>query len=203
VKDYAALPDKALWLMAASNDGAAFGELFERHTDAVYNHCFRRTGSWYMAEDLTSVVFLEAWRKRRHVAFHGESVLPWLFGVANNAIRNTTRSMRRHRRLLAKLPRPVAIPDQADEAIARVDDEQAIKAILGAFDRLTIHEQEVISVCDWSGLSYEEASLALEVPVGTVRSRLSRARNRLRALLDEDRALIEQSSPESPAGGEL
>ena len=68
-----------------------------------------------------SVVFLEAWRKRRQVKFEGESVLPWLLAVANNSIRNGNRSLRRYRRLLTKLPRAVAIPDQSDEAIGRID----------------------------------------------------------------------------------
>jgi RNA polymerase sigma-70 factor (ECF subfamily) len=203
VRDYESLTDEELWSRAAaSHDSAAFGELFERHADAVYNHCFRRTASWFVAEDLTSVVFLEAWRKRRQVAFHGESVLPWLFGVANNAIRNATRSMRRHNRLLAKLPRPSAIPDQSEEAIGRVDDERAMQAILRAFTHLSVHDQEVISVCDWSGLSYEEAALALRVPVGTVRSRLSRARTRLRNLLDEDQVSKSPSPPKPPERGE-
>src|SRR5690606_11322289 len=55
--------DGDLWQKAAKGDPSAFGALFERHADAVYNHCFRRTGSWEAAEDLTSVVFLEAWRR--------------------------------------------------------------------------------------------------------------------------------------------
>jgi RNA polymerase sigma-70 factor (ECF subfamily) len=69
VKDFSALPDEELWSAAASHDVNAFGELFERHADTVYNHCFRRTGSWSVAEDLTSVVFLETWRRRKQVQF--------------------------------------------------------------------------------------------------------------------------------------
>jgi RNA polymerase sigma-70 factor (ECF subfamily) len=185
VKDFTAKTDEELWSIASSRDGDAFGELFERHADAVYNHCFRRTGSWSTAEDLTSAVFLEAWRKRNQVKFEGESVLPWLLAVANNSIRNTNRSLRRYRRLLTKLPRAVAIPDQSDEAIGRIDDERAMKNILAAFNHLSQADQEIVSLCDWSGLSYEEAAIALDIPVGTVRSRLSRARGRLRDLLDE------------------
>src|SRR5205085_963180 len=107
--------------------------------------CFRRTGSWSTAEDLTSVVFLEAWRKRRQVKFEGESVLPWLLAVANNSIRNGNRSLRRYRRLLTKLPRAVAIPDQSDEAIGRIDGERAMKNILGAFNQLSQQDQEIVS----------------------------------------------------------
>jgi hypothetical protein len=63
--DWGSASDQELWSQATNERvGEAFGELFERHADRVYAHCFSRTGSWSMAEDLTSVVFLEAWRKR-------------------------------------------------------------------------------------------------------------------------------------------
>jgi RNA polymerase sigma factor (sigma-70 family) len=201
VKGYDSLPDEELWARAGRHDGDAFGELFERHADAVYNHCFRRTGSWSSAEDLTSVVFLESWRRREQIEFHGVSFLPWLLAVANNAIRNANRSIRRYSRLLAKLPNPVAIPDRADEAIGRVDDERAMRKVLDAFERLNIFDQEVLSICDWAGLSYEEAAVALDVPRGTVRSRLFRARGHLRELLSVD-ATDEGQTPELPEGRE-
>jgi len=201
VKGYETLPDEELWARARSHDGDAFGELFERHADAVYNHCFRRTGSWSVAEDLTSVVFLETWRQRQQVAFHGESFLPWLLAVANNAIRNTNRSIRRYGRLLAKLPNPVAIPDQSEEAIGRIDDERAMRGVLDAFNQLSVLDQEVLSLCDWAGLSYEEAAAALDVPPGTVRSRLFRARAHLREVLTAG-AQDESEAPETPKGRE-
>jgi RNA polymerase sigma-70 factor, ECF subfamily len=201
VKGYESLPDAELWARACRHDGDAFGELFERHADAVYNHCFRRTGSWSAAEDLASVVFLETWRRRQEIEFCGESFLPWLLAVANNAIRNANRSIRRYGRLLAKLPDPVAIPDQSEEAIGRVDDERAMRGILDAFTRLSVLDQEVLSLCDWAGLSHEEAAAALDVATGTVRSRLFRARGRLRELLIAD-ARDESDAPETPKGRE-
>jgi DNA-directed RNA polymerase specialized sigma24 family protein len=75
--EWAALSDEQLWSRAVEgHDSEAFGHLFERHADAVYNHCFRLSGSWSTAEDLTSVVFLQAWRRRDDVRFSGASVLP-------------------------------------------------------------------------------------------------------------------------------
>ena len=179
--DLGFLSDGQLWARAASQrDGEAFGQLFERHANAVYAHCFRRTGSWSAAEDLTSVVFLEAWRKRRSVRLAGESVLPWLLAVANNATRNAQRSIRRHQRLLARLPQAVAMPDVADDAAKRADEENAMRLILAELGSLTEPEREVLALCDWAGLTYAEAAVALGVPVGTVRSRLARARQHLR-----------------------
>ncbi len=59
--------DRELWERAASGDSAAFATPFRRHGRTVYNYCFRRTDEWSTAEDLSSVVFLEAWRKRRQL----------------------------------------------------------------------------------------------------------------------------------------
>jgi RNA polymerase sigma-70 factor (ECF subfamily) len=177
--------DSQLWSQASAHDGAAFGELFERHSKSVYNHCFRLTGSWSAAEDLTSVVFLQAWRRRDQVRLHSESILPWLLAVANNAARNAERSIRRHRLLLAKLPKSSESTEFEDGVGNRIDDERRMHWILMIASRLKAKEREIIALCDWSGVSYSEAATALKIPVGTVRSRLSRAREHMRTLLDE------------------
>lgn len=191
--------DSELWRRAAdSQDGRAFGELFDRHASRVYNHCFRRTASWSVAEDLTSVVFLEAWRRRRDVRLHGDTVLPWLLAVANNCLRNAERSQRRYRRLLAKLPRSPENPPADADVEGRLDDAKTMERLAVVLRQLRREEQEVIALCDWSGLDYEEASTALAVPVGTVKSRLSRARARLRELVDAG----ESSSPGMPVVSE-
>jgi RNA polymerase sigma-70 factor (ECF subfamily) len=202
VRNYNVSTDEELWALGAAHDGRAFGELFERHADAIYNHCFRRTGSWSLAEDLTSITFMETWRRRQQVRLHGESILPWLLAVANNAIRNGVRSQRRYRRLLAKLPSATVIPDQSDEAIGRVDDERMMSRILPAFAQLDDRDQDVLSLCDWAGLSYEEAAASLNIPVGTVRSRLSRARTRIRTFLDGVSITTPENEHEiAPVGG--
>ena len=193
--DWASFSDQQLWARAAEHqDGDAFGQLFVRHADAVYAHCFRRTGLWSVAEDLTSVVFLEAWRRRREVRMCDESVLPWLLAVATNASRNAQRTLRRHRSLLAKLPLPEAVPDIADDAAERTDQERAMVWLLAELRGLREPEREVLSLCDWAGLSYAEAATVLGVPIGTVRSRLARARRHLR-----DRAKLREpgSGPNS------
>src|SRR5258708_9726055 len=178
--------DQELWSQATSEfAGDAFGELFERYSDRVYAHCFTRTGSWSTAEDLTSAVFLEAWRRRGEIRFSGDSALPWLLRVANNATRNAQRTLRRHAVLLAKLPPPEEEIDIAVDAAARIDQERLARHLLCAMTHLRQAERAVISLCDWAGLSYSEAAVALGVPEGTVRSRLSRARQHLRELTSE------------------
>lgn len=174
--------DIELWDLAVGGDGESFGALFERHARRVYNHCFRRTGSWADAEELTSAVFLEAWRRRREVRPIGESALPWLLGVANNLLRNHRRSRRRYQAAIARIPSPDLEPDLADDVAGRLADEVQMRQVLTLVERLPRRHQEVLSLCAWSELSYQEAAVALGIAVGTVRSRLARARARLAEL---------------------
>lgn len=175
--------DRALWRAARNGESTAFGILFERHAVRIYNYCFRRTGDWALAEDLTSATFLLAWRSRHREALRAESALPLLFGVATNVLRNQRRSLKRSREAYARLPLARSDePDLADEAAARLDDRMAMRQLLTVFARLPRREQDVIALCDWSGLSYEDTAAALGIPIGTVRSRLARGRRRLREL---------------------
>ncbi|HEX6699442.1 MAG TPA: RNA polymerase sigma factor [Gaiellaceae bacterium] len=176
-----AIVDGACWDRVRQGEAEALGELFQHHAKAIYNFCFRRTADWAAAEDLTSVVFLEAWR-RRDQELAADKVLPWLFGIANNVVRNRRRALRRHSAALSRLDESVTAPDFADDVVDRIDEEQRMAAVLALVARLPRGQQEVLALCDWAGQSYEEAAAALSIPIGTVRSRLARARTALREL---------------------
>jgi RNA polymerase sigma factor (sigma-70 family) len=179
------LTDAELWQRAVAGEPPAFGVLFERHSRSVYNFCFRRTADWSRAEELTAVVFLEAWRRRHDVRLENDgAALPWLLGVATNVVRNSWRSHRRQRAAMARVPFERE-PDFAADVDARLDDERRMRTVLRTLGRLPRADRDVLALCVWQELSYEEAALALGVPVGTVRSRLSRARSRLRELTRE------------------
>ncbi|NLO28558.1 MAG: RNA polymerase sigma factor [Actinobacteria bacterium] len=177
--------DRDLWDRSVQGDAGAFGQIFERHARSIYNYLFRRCGDWATAEDLTSIVFLEAWRKRRKVTLEHDSALPLLFGIAVNVLRNRRRAEFRYRSALDRLSMPPQLLDDPGDLADRLADEQQMRAILAAFVQLPKREQDVVSLCIWTGLSYENAATALGIPVGTVRSRLSRGRRRLRELLGE------------------
>lgn len=189
------MEDGDLWGRAQSGDTAAFGALFDRYADAVYRYCFRRTGDWAVAEDLVSVVFFEAWRRRRDVQLRGGRLLPWLLGVATNVLRNQRRSLRRYRAALARIPPLSPERDFADDLAERVDAERAMRAVLAEVHRLPQGEQEVIGLCVWEGLTSGEAAEALGIPEATVRTRLFRARARLREAGDPLPALSEGVTP--------
>jgi RNA polymerase sigma factor (sigma-70 family) len=175
------VPDSVLWTRSSAGDADAFGLLFERHARVIYNYCFRRIGDWAAAEDLLSIVFLEAWR-RRQKELPADKVLPWLLGIATNVVRNRRRSERRFKEALRRVPEPEAEQAFSDVVDARVDDESQMQRVLALFAALPRREQDVFALCAWSDVSYEDAALALGIPVGTVRSRLSRSRQRLREL---------------------
>lgn len=160
-------------------DQAAFSQLFDEYAKAVYNHAFRLTANWPEAEDVVALTFLEAWRLRGRIDAEGGSLRPWLLGIATNVARNTRRAARRHDDALARMPRGGSAPDFADEVVGRIDDAERLSAIKQAYGRLRKQEQDVFALCVWAGLDYAEAAEALGVPVGTVRSRLSRARKKL------------------------
>lgn len=178
--------DQDLWNAAVIGEADAFGELFERHHVLIYNFCFRRTGSWSIAEDLMAVVFLEAWRTRRGMQLHDGSLLPWLYAIATNVTRHQHRSTGRHRAALARVASRVSIvPDHADEIIDRISDEQRMQEVLGAFTQLPQRERDVLELAAFASLDYAQIAVALGIPVGTVRSRLSRGRSRLRAIVGD------------------
>jgi RNA polymerase sigma factor (sigma-70 family) len=173
--------DATLWERVRDGDTDAFGDLFERHARVIHSYCFRRTGDWSAAEDLVSVVFLEVWRRRNKELSEGK-VLPWLFGVATNVVRNHRRARTRYAAALRRVPEPRPQPDFSSEVDARIDDERRMKPLLELVSRLPKREQDVFTLAAWFDLSYEDIAVALGVRVGTVRSRLSRARKRLREL---------------------
>jgi RNA polymerase sigma factor (sigma-70 family) len=176
--------DEQLWSRARRGDPAAFGDLFTRHAGTVYTFCFRLTASWKTAEDLTTVVFLEAWRRRHEPNGKSGTLVPWLLGIASSVAKNSTRAVRRHRKLLTKLPPAVIEGDQDPNQAARAETEQQMKEILRVFRRLPKREQEVLALCVWGERTPAEAAIALGIPVGTARSRLARAHDHLRRLME-------------------
>jgi RNA polymerase sigma-70 factor (ECF subfamily) len=172
-----------LWQRAAAGDEAAFAELFERHVQAVWNHAYRLTGSWSLAEDLTSGTFLTAWRKRTELTLTGDSALPWLYTVAGNLARTEFRRWSRFQRALRRAPAAVAERDHADDVAERVDDDERLRTVLAAVRTLPRAERTAVEMCLLGGVSTTDAAAALGISPVSVRAQISRARKRLRGLL--------------------
>ncbi|MBY8847423.1 RNA polymerase sigma factor [Saccharothrix longispora] len=181
--------DRELWLRATSRGpdaDAAFTALFERHAEAVWNYAYRLTASWSSADDLLSATFLTAWRLRSRVVLARDSARPWLFTVTANLARDERRAGARLVRLLRRLG---AREPQADHAEGVADSDVAarrLRRVLAAVERLPRAEREITRLCLLGGMSAADASRLLGITEATVRSRVSRARARLRDLTQGD-----------------
>lgn len=186
IRESDGVTDDVLAARLRAGDPEAMGEIYDRYADRIYNFCFRRTASWSVAEDAMAASFLEVWRARARAVAYDGTLLPWLYGVAGNVCRNHVRGQRRQAALRAKLhvvEDGAREADHADEVADRVDDERRMAALVAAVARLGDRDREVLMLVAWDGLTYEQAAQVLDVPVGTVRSRLSRSRGRLAELM--------------------
>jgi len=174
--------EAAAWSAARGGDGPAFASLFDRHRDRVFGHALRLVRERHDAEDVTAVVFLEAWRKRESVRLVDGSIIGWLLVTTNYAARNHTRGQRRYRTALAKIPAPAPQEDHAPAVDESLDGTGRDRAVRDAFANLSKRDQDVITLCVLEELTTAQAADALGVPEGTVKSRLSRARKRLTEL---------------------
>lgn len=172
--------DSDLLLRLSRGDEDAYRQLFQRHQSRAYAVALSLLRSTWDAEEVVAAAFLELWRKRDRVRIVDGSVLPWLLTVVSFQAKNHRRSTMRYRRLLANLPPVEHSPDHADE-VARVVDAAGIsKSVRAALAVLKPRDAAVLVLCVVEGLSITEAAIVLRVPEGTVKSRLSRAKARLR-----------------------
>ena len=170
-------------------DPACFSVIFERHFDVLYGYLARRVGH-DLAQDLTSEVFAVAFRRRAVFDADQLSARPWLFGMASNLLRNHARAERRQLRAFGRTGVDPVMPDAEAEADQRLDAERAGPAIARALLRLRSEDMEVLLLFAWGSLSYDEIAQTLRLPIGTVRSRLARARRQLRELLGSEGQLV-------------
>ncbi|MBO1416512.1 RNA polymerase sigma factor [Streptomyces sp. FH025] len=177
-------------------DRDALGELYDEHAQVLYRYALRVTGDWAEAEDVVSTTFLEAWRGRERLRPDGDGLRPWLLGIATNIMRRNARSRRRRDVALARMPNRESVPDFADDLVEHLEDVEQLRAAHRALAQLRRRDREVFTLVVWAGLDYASAAEALGTPVGTVRSRLSRARARLRELTEaEARATHARPAP--------
>jgi RNA polymerase sigma factor (sigma-70 family) len=159
------------------SDPAVFSSLYERHLRAVANYVGRRTGP-ELTEDLTAEVFVRAFRKRAVFRDDYGSALPWLLGIANNLIADHRRAERRRLETLQRLAS--ARPVSSETTVGVLAPE-----LVGELLRLPPEDRDTLLLVVWGELSYAEAATALGVPIGTIRSRIARARQRLGAALGQ------------------
>jgi RNA polymerase sigma factor (sigma-70 family) len=171
---------------ASMGDPQRFALLFDRHARSVHRYVSSRTRASDV-DDVVSETFLAAFRTRAGYQQAYPDARPWLLGIATNVLRHHHRSEgRRIFRLRAAAGRLEAEADPAEGVVAAVDDAEQLDRVARALARLDDRHRDVLLLAAGPGLTYGEIARALDVPVGTVRSRLARGRLRLRELLDAE-----------------
>jgi RNA polymerase sigma-70 factor (ECF subfamily) len=183
-------PDSAA-LAASLASPAEFGPIFDRHHDAVHAYLQRRVGP-DAADELAAQTFLVAFERRARFDRSRPDARPWLFGIATNLLRHHRRQMVRQLRAYARTGADPVL-DAFEGIEDRLDAAGLGRELAAALAELPAAELEVLLLYAWADLSYPEIATALGVPVGTVRSRLWRARGRLRELLEGRRASADAS----------
>lgn len=167
---------------------AVFGEIFERHSDAVHAYLSRRGGRG-AADELTGEVFRVAFESRRRFDRSRTSARPWLYGIATNTLRRHRRDGWRQQSAYRKLTRSLAaVPDESDATVAAVDAARQRTRLSAAVRSLSPRDREALLLHVWEDLTYAEIAEMLKIPIGTVRSRIHRARQGLQKALGTDPA---------------
>jgi RNA polymerase sigma-70 factor (ECF subfamily) len=158
-------------------DPDAFREIFERHAGAVHAYARRRIGMT-AGEEILAQTFLTAFEKRARFDTSYGSARPWLLGIATNLIRHHLREEREHLTALRKIARDQPEVPADDEA--RLDAQRLKAVLLDSLLAISDEDRETFLLLALGQLTYEEVASALGIPIGTVRSRIHRARRHLR-----------------------
>ena len=160
----------------------AFGLIYDRHAPALLRFLGRRVGV-RIAEELVGELFRIAFERRKTFDVSRASALPWLYGIGSNVLLKHRRAEARRLRASARMAAAGGAADRRASAAA-LDARLLFPRVADAIESLPDSERAALLLFAWEELPYESVAEALELPIGTVRSRLNRARARLRELLE-------------------
>ncbi|WP_019629950.1 RNA polymerase sigma factor [Actinomadura atramentaria] len=173
-------------------DPEAFAALFDRYAPMLYRYVSRRLGP-EQAEDIVGDTFLAAFGRRARYDLERPDARPWLFGIVTKLVARHHRDEAARYRALRRSPAEHAVPfpdDAVDDAVAAAGVRPVLAGALAALPR---RDRDVLLLVAWADLSYAETAAALGIPVGTVRSRLNRARRKIRAALGDTDPMREEA----------
>jgi RNA polymerase sigma factor (sigma-70 family) len=168
-------------IAASLSEPRAFGVVFERHFSPILRYLRRRLGD-QPAEEAAAQTFFVAFDQRGRFDRGRADARPWLFGIATNVARHHRRGEVRELRAIAALGTEVSTA--TDGAESKLDAERLREPLARCLAELPAEEADVLYLLVWAELDQPEIAAALEIPLGTVKSRLSRARRRLRTALE-------------------
>ncbi|MFJ9752727.1 RNA polymerase sigma factor [Streptomyces chartreusis] len=165
-----------------------FGYLYDRYAADIHRYVTRRLGP-EAADDVTSETFLVAFRTRKRFEASAVSARPWLYGIAAKLIGRQRRSEVRMLKAYTRTGCDPVAESWAENVDSRVIAQGMQQELSGALAGLSAGDRHVLLLVAWADFSYQEVADALEIPLGTVRSRLNRARRKIRTALGADPAL--------------
>jgi RNA polymerase sigma factor (sigma-70 family) len=167
-------------IRASRSNPPEFGLIFDRYWPRIHRYCVGRAGP--PGEDLAAETFRLAFMIRKRYDGRDDAA-PWLYGIATNLLRGWARSTARGERALARSGAQTQV-DETDDLLDRLDAERFGSDLVSVLATLSIDDRDALLLHALAGLTYEEIARAVAVPSGTVASRISRARARVRARLD-------------------
>ena len=174
----AATSDESLIALVAGGDDAAFATLYDRHGRSAYGLALRVLRDRHLAEDALQHAFLDVWRTAGRFA-EGSSVRAWLMLLTHRRAVDLVRREQRVRRAIVEPSQPVAGPTGEDEALERLVAER----VRAALTSIPTRERQLLELAYYGGLTQTELADRLELPLGTVKSRMFAGLSRLRTLL--------------------
>src|SRR5215469_15508399 len=177
-----AVAEDAAIIESSWREPERFAVLFDRHAPHIYRYLARRAGR-QVADDLVAETFLAAFAKRDRYDLGYADARPWLYGIATNLVGQHRRDEARQYRISQVTATGPEVPGHAERVAAEVT-AQAMRPVLdAALAALPAGDRDVLLLIAWEQPTYQEVSQALAIPVGTVRSRLNRARTKVRQVL--------------------
>ena len=174
--------DDAALIEWSWHEPEAFAMLYDRHAAPIHRFAARRLGD-QMADDVVAETFLAAFRQRKRYDLRRADARPWLYGIAANVMGKHRRAEVRMFRAFARTGADPVADGHADRVDSRVAAAAVQRDLAAALAGLPAADRDVLLLIAWADLSYEETAAALRIPVGTVRSRLNRARRKVREAL--------------------
>ncbi|WP_328540542.1 RNA polymerase sigma factor [Streptomyces sp. NBC_00344] len=190
----------AVLIAASLDDPERFAALFDRHAPTIHQYVARRLGR-DAADDVTAETFLIAFRIRARYDSGRAAVRPWLHGIAAKLISRHRREEVKALRLLARTGHDPVAESWTDSADDRVVAQAASRPLAKALAKLSEGDRHALLLAAWADFRYQEIAEALDIPVGTVRSRLNRARKKMRAATSAHSPLNESFEPHASEGG--
>ena len=181
-------PDVELIARSIARDARAFGDLFDRHSTAVYRFAYSLTHDTTEAQELVQETFVTAWKKLADIRLVGDSILPWLIVVTRHHAKN----LRRKQESTEALPLDEHILNHNADAlhVDHLAHREELEWVFAAVRELSDTDQRIVELCLYEGKSYKEAALQLGLSATGIAKRIARTRGQLQKLRDEDDAEV-------------